>query len=87
MDFANPTLLPLSDIERQIRLALIDAEFFDAKLWGLPELNNSEWNEELDHSWHEFESVEEINNSGNQLPSIESLLRIIQTRREHDSNI
>jgi hypothetical protein len=57
--FSNPEGLSLEGIEREIRAALIDQEFFDPAAWALPKLGFDEENPELDHGWNEFESVEQ----------------------------
>ena len=56
--FANPETLPLYEIEKQIKEKLIDGEFFSAKEWNLPTLYAYPKDRELDHTWHEFESVD-----------------------------
>src|SRR5688572_2337555 len=57
--FLNPDSLPIEEVERKIRSALIDGEYFDPVQWKMPILRFSEWNNDLDHFWNEFESVEE----------------------------
>jgi hypothetical protein len=56
--FSNPEGLSLEDIEREIKAALTDQEFFDPATWGIPRLEFDEENPELDHGWNEVESVE-----------------------------
>lgn len=56
--FSNPEGLSLDHIEREIRAALTDQEFFDPAAWDVPRLEFDEENPELDHGWNEFESVE-----------------------------
>jgi hypothetical protein len=59
--FTNDSQLPLDEIERRLKACLIDKEWFVADKWGLKDLHFTEfaWNSELDHDWHEFESIEE----------------------------
>lgn len=57
--FSNPKKLPLKEIETKITANLIDGEFFDPKEWNIPALVFAEWDEDIDHGWNEFESVEE----------------------------
>lgn len=59
--FSNPDKLELKEIERRIRTALIDEQFFDPSEWGVTRLEITEWDDELDHDWHEFRSVERSN--------------------------
>jgi hypothetical protein len=79
--FNNPNDRDPSEIEQTIRAALIDGEFFDARQWQLPDLRVGEYDDELDHEWHEFESVEETGDDGTQLSIEEFLNRIRQLQR------
>lgn len=55
---ANPAGLSCADIECRIRTHLISSEFFEPEQWGIPPLRFDRWDIDLDHTWHEFESVE-----------------------------
>lgn len=57
--FSNPNRLTLVEIEDKIKRSLIDGEFFDPKKWDLPRLGFSDWDDEIDHTRNELESVEE----------------------------
>ena len=59
--FANLNNLTLKEIEEVIKENLIDSQWFVARDWGLTDLHFKEyaWDSEIDHSWHEFESIEE----------------------------
>jgi hypothetical protein len=59
--FANAADLPLAQIEQLIRSKLIEATWFVADKWTLPDLHFKEfnWDSELDHEWHEYEMLEE----------------------------
>ncbi len=56
--FTNRTLLPLEEIEKQIRSFLSDSEYFIAGQVNIEERFFDVLHED-DHPWHEFESVEE----------------------------
>lgn len=56
--FSNPDNLGLEDVEMKIRSALIDEQFFEPSKWGIKRLKIAEWDDALDHLWHEFRSVE-----------------------------
>ncbi len=56
---ANPDSLAAEDAESRLRECLIDGTYFIAELVQLPTLFPSPRIESLDHSWHEFETVEE----------------------------
>ena len=80
--FNNPNNRRLEEIDQRIRAALIDGEFFDARQWQLPDLRGDEWDEELDHDWHEFEAVGETEDVGSAHQSIDVFLdRILRKQR------
>jgi hypothetical protein len=56
--FENPENVAVIDIEEAIKRSLIDGEFFNPKEWDLVPLKFDDWNQELDHLWNEFESIE-----------------------------
>ena len=53
--FANPDEISLEELERLIKLKLIDGQWFYAKDWEIPDLHFDKWNEDLDHGFHEFD--------------------------------
>ncbi len=59
--FKNPEKLSLIFIEQEIRKRLIDAEFFEPSKVKIPQLVNNDfpYDSDLDHSWNEFVSIEE----------------------------
>ena len=56
--FANTENLSIEEIERRIRLSLIDEMWFYADKWKLEDLHHYKWDNEIDHTWHEYESIE-----------------------------
>ena len=56
--FTNPDHVEISDLEALIDSKLIDGTYFYVDQWQLPDLHFSTWNNQLDHTWHEFESIE-----------------------------
>jgi hypothetical protein len=65
--FANPDEISIDELDRLIKLKLVDGQWFYAKKWKIPDLHFEKWNEDLDHGFHEFESLsltnQEINAS------------------------
>lgn len=49
-----PNPLSLDEVERMARASLIDGAWFVAAAADLPELRGDEWDDELDHDWHEL---------------------------------
>lgn len=56
--FSNTNNISLDSINSVIRNNLIDQEYFDPDCWGLPRLEFDDYDETLDHDWHEFEGIE-----------------------------
>ena len=61
--FSNPSNLSIIEIETKIKSKLISSEFFDPIKFSIPMLNSATYDQELDHEWHEFESLEVTNES------------------------
>lgn len=61
--FSNPNETLLDDLSARLKLALLDEMYFDAYAVGLPELFFDDYDEELDHDWHEFELLEYVDNT------------------------
>lgn len=81
--FSNPSRLLPSDIETEIRGKLINGQWFIAKDWNLPDMHfkQYQWDYEVDHNWHEFESVELTPDVASDNQSIDDfLLHIRQTK-------
>jgi hypothetical protein len=55
--FANPTALNAKDLEVRIRSRLISGMFFEARVVRLEELFVHKFDPDLDHGWHEIDSV------------------------------
>ena len=56
--FTNQDSKSLEEIELAIRKNLIEGEFFIPEKWNIPRLTFDSYSPELDHDYHEFESVE-----------------------------
>ncbi len=57
--FANRNDLDIKEIEQAIKACLIDEMWFYADKWLLKkDMHRYEWDNEIDHDWHEYESVE-----------------------------
>jgi hypothetical protein len=63
--FSNPDQIEINQVELEIRKKLFDTDFFIPKEWDIPTLHFEKWNEELDHFFHEFDSVEICNDKPN----------------------
>ncbi len=54
----NRKYIKAEALEEKIRDILIDGEFFIAKKANIPKLQFRRYDEELDHDWYEFSSLE-----------------------------
>lgn len=59
--FSNHAGIEISSLKEEIKKALISEEFFVAEELGIPTLYFGEFDEELDHGWHEFGSISPCN--------------------------
>ncbi len=58
--FANANQASLEKLNALIKQKLIDEMYFDAFNASVPSLFFDDYDEELDHDWHEFECVSEV---------------------------
>jgi hypothetical protein len=63
--FANPTNIALANITALLYEKLIDGTWFYADKWDLADLHCGVWDSKVDHTWHEFESIEFTDEAGN----------------------
>jgi hypothetical protein len=78
--FANPTKVPIEEIQAIITSKLIEGGWFIAKDWKLPDMHFKEynWDDEIDHEWHEFHAIEETNQDATTKISIEEFIEGIR---------
>lgn len=76
--FGNPNGLNTKIIENKLREHFVDADCFDPSKLNIPPLKhaNSKYDSELDHSWNEFESLEETDEEATDHRTINELLNI-----------
>lgn len=75
--FTNRTGMTIGPIELIVRSNLIDGEYFTPEKWKIPRLRFEGYSPELDHDFHEFESVEETNENSNDEDISDFLGRIL----------
>ena len=56
--FANPNNFSLEDLRTRVKQVLLGEMYFDAFAVGIPELFFEDYDEELDHDWHEFDRLD-----------------------------
>lgn len=55
---SNPEGLTIAEIKSQLSKKLLDDTWFYASRWHLPDLHFKDYDDELDHPFHELEDVE-----------------------------
>ena len=76
--FANPTSVDLLELKTLIYSKLIDVTWFYVDQWKLPDLHFGKWNNEIDHTWHEFESVEDSKETADSQFSLLEFIKVIE---------
>lgn len=56
--YSNIKAISIDEIEQRLRSQLIEGEWFYNNNWDLKDLHRYEWDNEIDHTWHEFDSIE-----------------------------
>ncbi|SDI09838.1 hypothetical protein ACRQ5D_09060 [Mucilaginibacter sp. P25] len=77
--FNNPQNILLPALEELIRSKLISQHWFYADQWQVADLHFDSWDNELDHTFHEFESVEYTNEAADSGMDLASFMCILQT--------
>lgn len=62
-----------------IKPKLIDETWFYANEWNLPDLHFNTWDNEFDHTWHEFESIEYTYEAPNEKMTLIEFIYFIRT--------
>jgi len=77
--FDNPSNISLDILLKIIKSKLIDETWFYVDQWNLPDLHFTKWNNEFDHTWHEFESIEYTNEAPNSEMMLKEFIGLLQT--------
>jgi hypothetical protein len=76
--FSNPDHVELSELETLIKSKLIYGEWFYAEEWKLPEVFTDMVDFRVDPTWHEFESVEYVDEAPNGAFDLKAFVKIIE---------
>jgi hypothetical protein len=55
--FPNQHCLSVLQLEQLMKIAFIDELYFEPIAWGIPTLSFPDFDEDLDHEWHEVEKI------------------------------
>jgi hypothetical protein len=76
--FANPQNIEVPTVEALISSKLIFCHWFYTDQWQVPDLHFDTWNNDLDHTFHEFENVEYTDEAADGDTDIASFISILQ---------
>jgi hypothetical protein len=76
--FNNPQNIELSVLDYWIRSKLISHHWFYVDQWQVPDLHFGTWDNELDHTFHEFESIEYTDEAANSEKDLTSFIQILE---------
>lgn len=70
----------LEELKSLIKSKLVCGEWFYVDQWKMPDLHFGTWDNEIDHTFHEFEDIEYTNEVPNTLLSVVEFIDIIKKR-------
>ncbi|AMR31176.1 hypothetical protein A0256_06930 [Mucilaginibacter sp. PAMC 26640] len=76
--FASPSEIDLAALKILIRSKLFDETWFYHHEWQVTDLHFGTWDNELDHTWHEFESIEHTNEAATSGLSLPEFIEVIK---------
>ncbi|AYL98048.1 hypothetical protein [Mucilaginibacter celer] len=76
--FNNQQNIELSVLDELIRSKLISHHWFYVHEWQVPDLHFNTWNNELDHTFHEFESIEYTDEAANSEKDLTSFTQMLE---------
>jgi len=76
--FDNRQNLSPDYLQQLIKSKLIEETWFYVDQWQLPDLHFGTWDNEIDHTWHEFENVEYTNEAPNVILNISDFITAIK---------
>ncbi|MDP9047888.1 MAG: hypothetical protein M3N14_07110 [Bacteroidota bacterium] len=79
--FANPDNIDLAELEALIKSKLIYGEWFYVNEWKLPDLHFGTWDNEIDHTFHEFESLENTDDAATKDFSLDEFMTAIKNAK------
>lgn len=76
--FDNPQHITLGQLLPLIQSKLIDGTWFYASQWQLPDLHFGPWDDNTDHTFHEFEMLEYTHEPPNTLLTLAMFIQQIE---------
>lgn len=76
--FYNVNVIDVPKLTTLVQSKLIDGTWFYASQWQLPDLHFSTWDDEIDHTFHEFEMIEYTDEPPNTLLTLAEFMQRIE---------
>jgi hypothetical protein len=76
--FSNPSQKPIKEIEHYILDHLFDGNLFYSTEWKLPDLHFDDWDPDIDHFVHEFQSLTETDENPTMKITIDEFLELVE---------
>jgi hypothetical protein len=76
--FSNPSNKPIHEVEQFILDHLFDDKLFYSTEWNLPDLHFDDWDPDIDHFVHEFDSVNETDEAPTIQKSLDEFFEIVE---------
>jgi hypothetical protein len=76
--FSNPSNKSIEEIEQFLLDHLFDNKLFYSTEWKVPDLHFDDWDPDIDHFVHEFDSISETTEDPSMKMSIEEFLDVIE---------
>lgn len=81
--FDNKECIPTDVLKNQFRTTLIDGQHFVAADVGIPNLWVCAYDAELDHEWHEFEGLGDVDGQCDIVDSRDIMAFLCELRQHH----
>ncbi len=78
--FSNPLKREIKEIELIILEKLIDGLWFVADDWSIPNqfFKEYNWDNKIDHNWHEFDGIKESDKEVTEKNTIEDFIAVVK---------
>lgn len=76
--FLNLNNTDITELKLLLQSKLIDGMWFYAGQWQLPDLHFNTWNDQTDHTFHEFECIEYTNKPPNTLLNLAEFKALVE---------
>jgi hypothetical protein len=75
--FDNPDGISLEVLNKLLKRKLISEEYFYSNEWKIPDMHFGNWDSEIDHGFHQFESIEYTNEVANAPITLSEFMEIV----------